>query len=58
LIRRTRQREAVWKGNAFYDDVSGERNERAAWSYPDPKPEARHIKDRAAFWQGAEVLES
>ena len=48
-----------WKGTAHYYtlDCEGERNEDAAWYYPDPKPEAAHIKDRIAFWKGVEVTE-
>jgi uncharacterized protein (DUF427 family) len=48
-----------WKGTASYYtvDVDGERNEDAAWYYPDPKPEAARIKDRIAFWNGVEVQE-
>jgi uncharacterized protein (DUF427 family) len=48
-----------WKGTAHYYtlDVDGERNEDAAWFYPDPKPEAARIKDRIAFWKGVEVAE-
>jgi uncharacterized protein (DUF427 family) len=38
--------------------LDGERNEDAAWYYPDPKPEAAQIKDRIAFWNGVEVVEA
>jgi uncharacterized protein (DUF427 family) len=46
-----------WKGTASYFTVvvDGQRNENAAWYYPDPKPAAREIKDRVAFWRGVEV---
>lgn len=49
----------AWKGKASYYtlDVDGERNEDAAWSYTDPKPEAAKIKDHIAFWNGVEVVE-
>lgn len=49
--------ECVWKGTAHYYDVvvDGERNSNAAWYYPDPKPEAREIKDHVAFWRGVQV---
>jgi uncharacterized protein (DUF427 family) len=49
-----------WKGTARYFtlDVDGERNEDAAWYYPDPKPEAAQIRDRIAFWKGVEVAEA
>lgn len=43
-----------WKGTASYYDVAvGEqRNQGAAWYYPDPMPAAAQIKDRVAFWKG------
>jgi uncharacterized protein (DUF427 family) len=46
-----------WKGEASYltVDVAGERNEDAAWFYPDPKPKAEELRDRVAFWRGVEV---
>jgi len=48
-----------WKGIASYYDVvvDGEVNKDAAWFYPDPKPEARHIKDHIAFWRGVKIEE-
>jgi uncharacterized protein (DUF427 family) len=51
--------ECPWKGTALYYtiDCDGERNEDAAWCYPDPKPEAENIRDRFAFWKGVEVIE-
>lgn len=47
-----------WKGTARYYDVivDGERNARAAWYYPEPKPAAAEIAGRVAFWRGVEVL--
>ena len=46
-----------WKGEASYKTVlvGGERNDDAAWYYPDPKDAAAEIKDRYAFWHGVEV---
>ncbi len=46
-----------WKGTASYYhlDVDGERNNDAAWYYPDPKPKAAEIKGRVAFWRGVIV---
>lgn len=46
-----------WKGTASYYhvEVDGQRNENAAWYYPDPKPEAAQIKNRIAFWKGVQV---
>lgn len=48
-----------WKGEASYYHVeaNGERIENAAWTYPDPSDEARHIKDHVAFWKGVQVDE-
>lgn len=46
-----------WKGTASYYtvEVDGQRNPNAAWYYPEPKPAARHVKDRVAFWRGVKV---
>ena len=46
-----------WKGDSSYYtlEVAGERNENAAWFYPDPKPAAAEIKDHVAFWKGVDV---
>jgi len=46
-----------WKGTASYYHivVDGQRNEDAAWHYPDPKPEAENIRGHVAFWNGVEV---
>lgn len=48
-----------WKGQASYYhiEVDGEVNKDAAWTYPDPKEKARHIKDHVAFGSGVEVVE-
>ena len=48
-----------WKGTARYKTlvVDGAENPNAAWYYPQPKPEAEHIRDRFAFWRGVEVSE-
>lgn len=48
-----------WKGTASYYDIvaNGETNKGAAWFYPEPKPEAEHIKNHVAFWKGVEVSE-
>ena len=49
--------ECGWKGTAHYYDVvvDGERNQNAAWYYPEPKPEAAEIKNYVAFWRGVDV---
>jgi uncharacterized protein (DUF427 family) len=36
--------------------VDGERNEDAAWYYPQPKEKAANIKDHIAFWKGVEIV--
>jgi uncharacterized protein (DUF427 family) len=47
-----------WKGRASYYHVrvDGERNEDAAWFYPDPKQAAAEIRDHVAFWKGVDVV--
>ena len=37
--------------------VDGERNQDAAWFYPDTLEAANHIKGRVAFWKGVVVEE-
>lgn len=46
-----------WKGQAHYHSllVNGELNPDAAWYYPEPKPEAKNIRGRVAFWKGVKV---
>lgn len=46
-----------WKGLAKYYDVvvDGQTNTNAAWTYPEPKPEAEAIRNYVAFWKGVEV---
>ncbi|HSV64401.1 MAG TPA: DUF427 domain-containing protein [Mycobacteriales bacterium] len=46
-----------WKGTASYYtiEVDGQRNEDAAWCYPEPMAAAARIKDHVAFWRGVEV---
>jgi len=46
-----------WKGTANYYDVEvgGKVNPGAAWYYADPKPEAKEILGRVAFWKGVVV---
>lgn len=46
-----------WKGTANYFSVKveSEVNENAAWYYAEPKPIAKDIKNRVAFWKGVEV---
>jgi uncharacterized protein (DUF427 family) len=46
-----------WKGEASYYTlvVDGQKNEDAAWYYPNPKDAAIEIKDYVAFWKGVKV---
>jgi uncharacterized protein (DUF427 family) len=46
-----------WKGTASYFTVvvDGQENRDAAWYYPEPKPAAKQIAGRAAFWRGVRV---
>ena len=46
-----------WKGEASYYtlEVSGKKNENAAWYYPNPKDAAMNIKSHVAFWKGVEI---
>jgi uncharacterized protein (DUF427 family) len=37
--------------------VDGERNEDAAWYYPEPFEAAAGIRDHFAFWRGVEITE-
>ena len=55
----TKSTHCPWKGDASYFSITvdGQTNPDAAWTYPDPKPEAEHIRDRLAFWNGVEVVE-
>lgn len=45
------------KGTAqyFHVRVGDLRNANAAWTYADPSPAARSIKDHIAFWKGVNV---
>lgn len=46
-----------WKGKASYYSlvVDGQRNQDAAWFYPEPKSDAAQIKNHVAFWRGVRV---
>jgi len=46
-----------WKGAASYYDVvvNGKINKDAAWTYPETKEAAKHVKGYVAFWKGVEV---
>ncbi len=46
-----------WKGTASYYtvEVNGEKNQDAAWFYPEVSDMAKGIKGYVAFWKGVEV---
>lgn len=46
-----------WKGTASYRSITvdGKTNTDALWYYPQPKPGAEMVTDRAAFWKGVEI---
>ena len=46
-----------WKGTASYYhvEVAGQRNEDAAWYYPEAKDAAKDIEGFVAFWRGVQV---
>lgn len=46
-----------WKGTASYYSlkVDGKTNDNAVWYYPQPKPAAKEIAGRVAFWKGVQV---
>ena len=48
-----------WKGTANYYslNVNGNLNPNAVWYYASPKPAAKEIEGRVAFWRGVEVVE-
>lgn len=48
-----------WKGSAsyFHVVVEGERNEDAAWFYPEPMDAAAQIRDHVAFWHGVDIVD-
>jgi uncharacterized protein (DUF427 family) len=47
-----------WKGTANYYSVQvdGKTNANAVWYYADPKPAAKQIAGRVAFWKGVQVV--
>lgn len=51
--------ESPEKGTAhyFHIKVEGEVNVDAAWRYPRPRKEAKHIRNYMAFWRGVEIEE-
>jgi uncharacterized protein (DUF427 family) len=51
------QTSCAWKGTASYYDIeaNGKQNPGAAWYYLDPKPAAKRVAGRVAFWKGVEI---
>jgi uncharacterized protein (DUF427 family) len=47
-----------WKGKAsYYTLESGDHTTRdAVWYYADPKPDAKAVRDRVAFWKDVKVV--
>ena len=47
-----------WKGKASYYTLSanGHTTADAVWFYPDPKPDAKAVRNRVAFWKGVKVV--
>ncbi len=54
LTEGDRQYTCPWKGEARYHDIAvgGKINQNAAWSYPEPKDAAKHIKGHVVFERG------
>ena len=46
-----------WKGKASYYTLEsgGHVTKDAVWFYPDPKPDAKAVRDRVAFWKDVKV---
>ena len=46
-----------WKGKASYYSLEsgGQVTQDAVWFYPEPKPDAKAVRDRVAFWKGVKV---
>ena len=46
-----------WKEEASYYTltVDGQKNEDAAWYYPNPKDAAKEVKGYVAFWKGVKI---
>ncbi len=57
LVETDYRTQCPWKGEAHYFNivVGDEINRTAAWSYPEPKEKAKHIKGYFAFWKGVSV---
>lgn len=53
------QSRCPWKGlaNYYHIVVDGEKNENAAWYYPEPSEAAKEIKNYVAFWKDVKISE-
>ncbi|NVN85452.1 MAG: DUF427 domain-containing protein [Rhodopseudomonas sp.] len=58
LVASTHQTTCPWKGIAKYYSltVNGAQNPDAAWFYPNPKPAAKNIAGKVAFWKGVKIV--
>jgi uncharacterized protein (DUF427 family) len=47
-----------WKGRASYFSLEkdGATSQDAVWYYPEPKPDAKAVRDRVAFWKDVKVV--
>jgi uncharacterized protein (DUF427 family) len=57
LVASAHQTTCPWKGTAQYYSltVDGEQNRDAAWFYADPKPAAKSVAGKVAFWKGVKI---
>jgi uncharacterized protein (DUF427 family) len=57
LVESEKRSTCPWKGEAYYYHVvvGEQKNEDAAWHYPQPKEKALHLKNYVAFWKGVQV---
>lgn len=47
-----------WKGKASYYslELGDHLSPDAVWYYPDPKPDAKAVRDRVAFWKDVKIV--
>jgi uncharacterized protein (DUF427 family) len=57
LVESAHKTTCPWKGTAGYYtlNVNGEQNRDSAWFYADPKPAAKNIAGKVAFWKGVKI---
>ena len=48
-----------WKGTSAYFDITvdGQTLDNVAWTYPEPKTDAEHIRDHVAFYPQVTVTD-